>query len=480
MFFSKYYISISSFLSLFFLFKLLFIISILILILANRNFLFFLGWDGLGISSYFLVVFFINWKRRNAGFLTILRNRVGDSFILILICFWIIFFKDNIFSNFLFLNYFLVILIIFLAFTKRAQFPFSSWLPAAIAAPTPISALVHSSTLVTAGIYVVFQLFNFLQIKFILLFLFCISFLTIFHSGFFSLRERDIKKIIALSTLNQLAIIFLTLSLSLKILGFAHLNTHAIFKSLLFVNAGVIIHHHFNLQDSRKQIRIYFFSKLCSLRIFLRIFRLIGIFFSSGFFSKDFIFEKIIEREFSFFLSFSFLLILSFTFFYSFRFIISFSSSFKILSLFFSLFRIIFFIPIFFLSLGRIFLGKIIFNNFFNIFIIRRIFSLRKIFLFISFSIILFLFFSLNFNKNYLNLYFRRIFYLRIFTFFFSKLKKFFNFIFKIIIEKRFLEIISFNNLFFLWNKIRRFSFLINFNIFFLIFCFNFFIFIIL
>jgi len=135
--------------------------------------------------------------------------------------------------------------------TKRAQIPFSSWLPAAMVAPTPISALVHSSTLVTAGLYLYirFRVFfeNFL-FNFILLFL---STLTILISGVRARMEVDLKKIIAFSTLRQLGLIIGILSLGFYKLGFFHLLIHSLFKSLIFLCIGRIIQNIQNFQDIR-------------------------------------------------------------------------------------------------------------------------------------------------------------------------------------------------------------------------------------
>src|SRR3982751_667902 len=134
---------------------------------------------------------------------------------------------------------FIIALVILAAITKSAQIPFSAWLPAAIAAPTPVSSLVHSSTLVTAGVYLLIRFHELIQVNsFLLLF----SVITIFISGVGANFEIDLKKIIALSTLSQLGVIIIILSLGIYELSYFHLITHALFKSLLFLCAGVYIH----------------------------------------------------------------------------------------------------------------------------------------------------------------------------------------------------------------------------------------------
>jgi NADH-ubiquinone oxidoreductase chain 5 len=138
------------------------------------------------------------------------------------------------------------------AITKSAQIPFSRWLPAAMAAPTPVSALVHSSTLVTAGVFLLIRFYPFLHsLKFFNITLLLIAVTTMLIAGLRATTECDIKKIIALSTLSQLGIIITRLGLNLPHLAYFHILTHALFKALLFICAGSFIHTHHHTQDLR-------------------------------------------------------------------------------------------------------------------------------------------------------------------------------------------------------------------------------------
>lgn len=134
--------------------------------------------------------------------------------------------------------------------TKRAQIPFSAWLPAAIAAPTPVSALVHSSTLVTAGVYVMVRFRTRVWGRWGL-FLLVIAVLTVVMAGLRARFEADLKKVIALSTLSQLGIIILIVSVGAMRICVFHLVTHALFKALMFLCAGAVIHLSGGIQDIR-------------------------------------------------------------------------------------------------------------------------------------------------------------------------------------------------------------------------------------
>jgi NADH-ubiquinone oxidoreductase chain 5 len=180
--------------------------------------------------------------------------------------------------------------------TRRAQFPFSRWLPAAMAAPTPVSSLVHSSTLVTAGVYLLIRFNKFLTggIFFLLMNL---SLLTILLSGFGALYENDLKKIIAFSTIGQLSFIIFSIAIGSSYLGFIHLLIHAVFKSLLFLCSGVFIRGYLGVQDIRFIGNLGLRSPLVRSCFLVSLFSLCGVPFYSGFFSKDFIIELSILIE---------------------------------------------------------------------------------------------------------------------------------------------------------------------------------------
>lgn len=275
-----------------------FVISIILLIIRPNIIRIIIGWDGLGLVSYCLVIYYQNLYSNNAGILTALINRVGDVAILIVIS-WILNFGSwNFFSfiNKININY-IITLIIIARFTKRAQIPFSSWLPAAIAAPTPVSALVHSSTLVTAGVYLIIRFSNIIiNFDYIQLFI-LISILTMLISGIGANFEFDLKKIIALSTLRQLGIMIVIIIFGYPMLSFFHLIIHALFKATLFLCAGIIIHNFNNNQDIRIIGCLRFQIPLTVTAINIANISLCGIPFMRGFYSKDLIIETICSNN---------------------------------------------------------------------------------------------------------------------------------------------------------------------------------------
>nr|ALO77094.1 NADH deshydrogenase subunit 5 [Paramarygmus sp. PAR01] len=294
-YYSREYMGGDLFINRFILLVVMFVISMMLLIVSPNLISILLGWDGLGLVSYCLVIYYQNVKSYNAGMLTALSNRIGDVALLMAIAWMLnygswnyVFYLDEMKSDlYMVLISYLVVLA---AMTKSAQIPFSSWLPAAMAAPTPVSSLVHSSTLVTAGVYLLIR-FNFSfseSLSYLLLFL---GLMTMFMSGLGASFEFDLKKIIALSTLSQLGLMMSILALGSYKLAFFHLLTHALFKALLFMCAGNVIHNLGNCQDIRFMGGLVVFMPLTCVYFNISSLALCGLPFLSGFYSKDLIVE---------------------------------------------------------------------------------------------------------------------------------------------------------------------------------------------
>nr|AWV83387.1 NADH dehydrogenase subunit 5 [Yezoterpnosia nigricosta] len=276
----------------------MFVMSMILLIISPNMISLILGWDGLGLVSYCLVIYYQNLASANAGMLTAIMNRVGDVGILMSIA-WMLNFGSWNFCSFIDkmnMDY-MIMMVIIAGFTKSAQIPFSSWLPAAMAAPTPVSALVHSSTLVTAGIYLLIRFYNIIiQFDYLNLFL-LISIMTMIMSGIGANFEFDLKKIIALSTLSQLGIMMSIIMFGYPLLSFFHLIIHALFKASLFLCAGVIIHNFNNNQDIRMMGCLSHQMPLTSTMMNIANLSLCGIPFMSGFYSKDLIVETMASNN---------------------------------------------------------------------------------------------------------------------------------------------------------------------------------------
>lgn len=272
----------------------IFVISIALLIIRGDPLALIFGWDSLGITSFLLVIFFNNKKSTNAGLLTALTNRIGDIAIILFFAFLLI---PNTW-NFFILSYnppawraVPISLLLLARITKSAQIPFSAWLPAAIAAPTPVSALVHSSTLVTAGVYLLIRIAPAVPHSHAYFYLSTVGVLTLLVARATALTETDLKKVIALSTLSQLGLMVAIVGLGFYKMAFFHLNTHAFFKSLLFIGAGDIIHSLRNEQDLRSASSPSPESQLITALLLTANLSLMGAPFLAGFYSKDMFLE---------------------------------------------------------------------------------------------------------------------------------------------------------------------------------------------
>ena len=230
-----------------------------LLLTSSRLISLILGWDGLGVISYLLVLFYSQSFSSLAAKLTVLSNRIGDCFIIVFVC--LMFYLTPLsnsptapsFSPYFTFKDILALSSLFIllaSITKRAQTPFSSWLPAAMSAPTPVSSLVHSSTLVTAGLFLLLFQSRSPSSPSSRVFL-TLSILTLIVSSLQACSTSDLKALIAYSTLSQLSLIFLFLYFNLCSLAYLHICLHAFFKRALFLRAGSFIHQIKRSQDSR-------------------------------------------------------------------------------------------------------------------------------------------------------------------------------------------------------------------------------------
>nr|ANC65474.1 NADH dehydrogenase subunit 5 [Hirudo medicinalis] len=324
MMFSIEYMSMDMYINRFTALVLLFVLSMNMLIFIPSLGFLLIGWDGLGITSFILVMYYLNSKSLSAGMITAITNRVGDVMLLMSIamcmnqCHWNImnmWYYDFVENNIQ------IMLIMLAGMTKSAQIPFSSWLPAAMAAPTPVSALVHSSTLVTAGVFLLIRFYSYLsEFMYFNVSLLYISVLTMIMSGLAASVEWDMKKIIALSTLSQLGLMMMGLGLHLPELAYLHMVSHALFKALLFICAGNLIMNFFHSQDLRWMGNISLGLPLTSMCIMLSSLSMVGFPFLSAFYIKDQILELIMYNNWSFSIISLLYISIGVTMFYSFRF----------------------------------------------------------------------------------------------------------------------------------------------------------------
>ena len=293
----------------------LFIFFMLVLVLGNNFPLMFVGWEGVGLASYLLIGFWYDdTQKANAGRKAFIVNRIGDvGFLIAIFLIFLVFGSLNfsdVFSqaaNPTFMQNVPIIMITAIALLlfvgavgKSAQFPLYVWLPDAMAGPTPVSALIHAATMVTAGVYMVTRCAVFFsaspEAQFVVV---TIAVFTAFFAATIALSQTDIKKVLAYSTISQLGFMFMAVGIGAYAAGMFHLVTHAFFKALLFLGAGSVIHAMSDEQDIRKMGGLRKYLPITSKTFLIGALAISGLPLLSGFFSKDQILGELYERGFT-------------------------------------------------------------------------------------------------------------------------------------------------------------------------------------
>ena len=280
----------------------LFTFMMIILVTANNFLLMFVGWEGVGICSYLLVSFWFTRIAANQSSISaFLTNRVGDCFLTIgmFALLWSFGNVDysTVFSLAPFVNENIVTIIgiclVIGAMAKSSQVGLHVWLPMAMEGPTPVSALIHAATMVTAGVYLLMRASPLIEYSStVLIVCLWLGAITTVFSSLIGLFQQDIKKVIAYSTMSQLGMMVIAVGLSSYNVALFHLVNHAFYKGLLFLGAGAVIHAVSDNQDFRKYGGLRAFLPLTYSVMLIASLSLVAFPFMTGFYSKDFILES--------------------------------------------------------------------------------------------------------------------------------------------------------------------------------------------